>query len=83
MVPSSAPAGSPSSSSTMLRYDGPRASASVASPKTGDPAKVGLPLMVVGDQILSGTQESEEKVFRAWEEHLGVKPVQGVGAPEL
>lgn len=42
--------------------------------KTADPKKVGLPLMVVGNQILSGSQESEEKVFSAWEESLGIQP---------
>jgi protein-disulfide isomerase len=43
--------------------------------QTPDPSKVGLPLLVVGDHIMSGSQESDEKLFQAWEEHLGVRPL--------
>jgi hypothetical protein len=47
---------------------------------TPDPSKVGLPLLVVGDHIMSGSQESDEKVFQALEQHLGVKPPDGAPA---
>jgi hypothetical protein len=50
---------------------------------TPDPSKVGLPLMVIGDQVVSGMHESDEKLFRLWEDNLGVKPVRGVSLPEL
>jgi uncharacterized membrane protein len=51
--------------------------------KTADPKKVGLPLMVVGNQILSGSQESDEKLFKIWEENLGIKPLQARDLPAL
>jgi hypothetical protein len=44
---------------------------------TPDPSKVGLPLMVLGDHIMSGSQESDEKMFQSLEQHLGVKPPDG------
>jgi uncharacterized membrane protein/thiol-disulfide isomerase/thioredoxin len=34
----------------------------------------GLPVQILGDHIMSGSVEHEEDVFKAWEEHLGVKP---------
>lgn len=34
----------------------------------------GLPVQVLGDTVVSGEVEKPEDVFKAWEEHLGVKP---------
>ena len=34
----------------------------------------GLPVQILGDHVMSGSVEHEEDVFKAWEEHLGVKP---------
>jgi uncharacterized membrane protein len=34
----------------------------------------GLPVQILGDHVMSGAVESEADVFKAWEEHLGVKP---------
>ncbi|HEX3600816.1 MAG TPA: vitamin K epoxide reductase family protein [Lacipirellulaceae bacterium] len=34
----------------------------------------GLPVQILGDTVISGSVEKEEDVFKAWEEHLGVKP---------
>jgi hypothetical protein len=34
----------------------------------------GLPVQILGDHVMSGSVESEADVFKAWEEHLGVKP---------
>jgi uncharacterized membrane protein len=34
----------------------------------------GLPIQILGDHIMSGSVEKEEDLFKAWEEHLGVKP---------
>jgi hypothetical protein len=48
-----------------------------------DPAKVGLPLMVIGDKAVSGSHGSDEDLFRLWEDNLGVKPVRGATLPEL
>jgi len=42
--------------------------------KAPDPKKIGLPLLVIGDHINSGILE-DEKLFKLWEEHLGVTPV--------
>lgn len=50
---------------------------------TPDPTKVGLPLMVIGNHIISGSQESDQKVFSAWEQHLGVKPVKSATGVEI
>jgi uncharacterized membrane protein/protein-disulfide isomerase len=36
--------------------------------------KFGLPIQILGDFIMTGEVEKEEDVFKAWEEHLGVKP---------
>ncbi|HVT28429.1 MAG TPA: vitamin K epoxide reductase family protein [Lacipirellulaceae bacterium] len=36
--------------------------------------KFGLPVQILGDYIMTGSVESEADVFKAWEEHLGVKP---------
>jgi uncharacterized membrane protein/thiol-disulfide isomerase/thioredoxin len=36
--------------------------------------KFGLPIQILGDFVVSGSIESEADVFKAWEEHLGVKP---------
>ena len=34
----------------------------------------GLPVQILGDQVMNGSVEKEEDLFKAWEEHLGVKP---------
>jgi len=34
----------------------------------------GLPVQILGDHVMTGSVESEADVFKAWEEHLGVKP---------
>ncbi len=34
----------------------------------------GLPVQILGDHVLSGTIEKPDDLYRAWEEHLGVKP---------
>jgi len=34
----------------------------------------GLPVQILGDNVLSGSVEKPEDVFKAWEENLGVKP---------
>jgi len=34
----------------------------------------GLPIQILGDYIMSGSTASEADVFKAWEQHLGVKP---------
>ena len=34
----------------------------------------GLPVQILGDQVMTGSVEKPEDVFKAWEEHLGVKP---------
>jgi uncharacterized membrane protein/protein-disulfide isomerase len=34
----------------------------------------GLPIQIIGDFVMSGSVEKEEDVFKAWEQHLGVKP---------
>jgi hypothetical protein len=34
----------------------------------------GLPVQILGDHIMSGSVEKEDDLFKAWEEHLGVKP---------
>jgi uncharacterized membrane protein/thiol-disulfide isomerase/thioredoxin len=34
----------------------------------------GLPIQILGDHVMSGSVENEADVFKAWEEHLGVKP---------
>jgi uncharacterized membrane protein/protein-disulfide isomerase len=36
--------------------------------------EIGLPVQILGDFVISGSVEKEEDVFKAWEEHLGVKP---------
>ncbi len=36
--------------------------------------KFGLPVQILGDYIMTGSAESEADVFKAWEQHLGVKP---------
>jgi thioredoxin family protein len=36
--------------------------------------KFGLPVQILGDYMITGSVEKEEDVFKAWEEHLGVKP---------
>jgi thiol-disulfide isomerase/thioredoxin len=35
--------------------------------------KFGLPVQILGDHIMTGSVENAEDVFKAWEEHLGVK----------
>jgi uncharacterized membrane protein len=34
----------------------------------------GLPVQILGDHVMSGTVEKSAELYRAWEEHLGVKP---------
>lgn len=34
----------------------------------------GLPVQILGDHVLSGSVEKPEDIYRAWEEHLGLKP---------
>jgi uncharacterized membrane protein/protein-disulfide isomerase len=34
----------------------------------------GLPVQILGDQLMTGSVEKEEDVFKAWEKDLGVKP---------
>jgi protein-disulfide isomerase len=34
----------------------------------------GLPVQILGDHVMNGSVEKEEDLFKAWEEHLGVKP---------
>lgn len=34
----------------------------------------GLPIQILGDHVMNGSVEKEEDIFKAWEEHLGVKP---------
>jgi hypothetical protein len=51
--------------------------------KTPDPSKVGLPLLVVGDQIIAGSLDSDEKLFQAWERQFGVKPLNAPAETEL
>jgi uncharacterized membrane protein/thiol-disulfide isomerase/thioredoxin len=34
----------------------------------------GLPVQILGDQVMNGSVEHEEDVFKAWEQNLGVKP---------
>jgi uncharacterized membrane protein len=36
--------------------------------------KFGLPIQILGDHVMSGTVEKADDVYKAWEEHLGVKP---------
>jgi protein-disulfide isomerase len=36
--------------------------------------KFGLPVQILGDYNMFGEVDNEEEVFKAWEEHLGVKP---------
>jgi hypothetical protein len=40
---------------------------------TGD-KKFGLPVQILGDHLLTGSVEKADEVFKAWEEHLGLKP---------
>jgi hypothetical protein len=40
---------------------------------TGDKT-FGLPVQILGDHLLTGSVEKADEVFKAWEEHLGVKP---------
>jgi uncharacterized membrane protein len=34
----------------------------------------GLPVQILGDHVMTGTIEKSADLYRAWEEHLGVKP---------
>jgi hypothetical protein len=34
----------------------------------------GLPVQILGDKVMSGQVESDEDLFKAWEENLGVEP---------
>jgi hypothetical protein len=39
-----------------------------------DPKKFGLPVQILGDQVLNGSVEKVDDIYQAWEQHLGVKP---------
>jgi hypothetical protein len=43
----------------------------LSSQATGDKS-FGLPVQILGNQIISGSVEKESDVFEAWEKHLGV-----------
>ena len=47
--------------------------AQLQSQSTGN-KNFGLPVQILGDQVMTGSVEKPEDVFKAWEEHLGVKP---------
>jgi protein-disulfide isomerase len=51
--------------------------------KTPDPTKVGLPLLVVGDQVLSGELKSDDVLFEAWERQFNVKPMTASSPADL
>ena len=34
----------------------------------------GLPVQILGDHVMTGSVEKQDDVFKAWEQHLGVKP---------
>jgi hypothetical protein len=34
----------------------------------------GLPIQILGDHVMSGSVEKADDIYKAWEEHLGVKP---------
>ncbi|MEX0610789.1 MAG: vitamin K epoxide reductase family protein [Pirellulales bacterium] len=34
----------------------------------------GLPVQILGDHVMTGTVDKAQDLYRAWEEHLGVKP---------
>ena len=34
----------------------------------------GLPVQILGDQVMSGSVDTQEDLYKAWEEHLGIKP---------
>jgi len=34
----------------------------------------GLPVQILGDHVMTGTVDKSSDVYKAWEEHLGVKP---------
>jgi uncharacterized membrane protein/protein-disulfide isomerase len=34
----------------------------------------GLPIQILGDQIMTGSVEKSDDVYKAWEKHLGIKP---------
>jgi protein-disulfide isomerase len=35
----------------------------------------GLPIQILGDEVMSGMAESADDVYRAWEQNLGIKPL--------
>jgi hypothetical protein len=35
----------------------------------------GLPIQILGDEVMSGKAENAEDVYRAWEQNLGIKPL--------
>jgi hypothetical protein len=39
----------------------------------GNKKEFGLPIQILGDHIMSGTIEKSDDLYKAWEEHLGVK----------
>ncbi|MEX0585067.1 MAG: thioredoxin domain-containing protein, partial [Pirellulales bacterium] len=42
--------------------------------KSHNSKSFGLPVQILGDNVMSGAVEKPEDVFKAWEENLGVKP---------
>jgi hypothetical protein len=34
----------------------------------------GLPIQILGNHVMAGAVEKSDAVYKAWEEHLGVKP---------
>ncbi len=65
----------PASSKRRKKGDIPRPFGSFAKlQKQSGKQNFGLPVQILGDYIMTGSAESEADVFKAWEEHLGVKP---------
>jgi protein-disulfide isomerase len=55
----------------------------IQSQARSDGKQLGLPLTILGDELISGAIEGDEKVFEAWETNLGIKPVQATGGTGL
>lgn len=41
----------------------------------GTNKSIGLPIQILGDEIMSGSVENDEDVYKAWEKNFGVKPL--------
>ena len=35
----------------------------------------GLPIQILGDEVMSGSVEKADDVYKAWEKNLGIKPL--------